>query len=78
MRRLLAEVAADTEALRARQEELEINLLLAPSKNWQEAADKARYLLALFAATPVALDPRRQKLITNVLADFRRLGWAGE
>ena len=34
---------------------------------------KPRYLLNLFAATLAAEDPRRQKLIAAVLADFKRL-----
>jgi hypothetical protein len=74
LRRLLAEVEADTRALKARQDELETNLAAAPAENWVEAAEKVRYLLCLFAATPEARDPRRQKLITNVLEDLRRLG----
>lgn len=73
LRRLLAEVAADAEALRLRQDELEAHLLAAPAANWHEAADKARYLLNLFASTLPAEDPRRQKLIAAVLADFERL-----
>ena len=73
MRRLLAEVEADHTALRLRQEELENFLLAAPAGTWQEAAEKARYLLTLFAATPAAQDPRRQKLIADVLDDFGRL-----
>ncbi len=73
MRRLLAEVEADHTALRLRQEELEKFLLAAPAGTWQEAAEKARYLLTLFAATPAAQDPRRQKLIADVLDDFGRL-----
>ena len=73
MRRLLAEVEADHTALRLRQEELEKFLLAAPAGTWHEAAEKARYLLTLFAATPTAQDPRRQKLIADVLDDFGRL-----
>ena len=73
MRRLLAEVEADHAALRLRQEELEKLLLAAPAATWHEAAEKARYLLTLFAATPAAEDPRRQKLIADVLDDFGRL-----
>ena len=73
LRRLLADVEANEEALRLRQDELESHLLAAPAANWQEAADKARYLLNLFAATIVAQDPRRQKLIAAVLADLKRL-----
>jgi hypothetical protein len=73
LRRLLAEVEANQSALRLRQEELESHLLAAPAANWHEAAEKARYLLDLFAATLTAQDPRRQKLIAAVLADFDRL-----
>jgi hypothetical protein len=73
LRRLLAEVASNEQALRATQDELEARLLAAPASNWQEAADKARYLLTLFGGTLAAQDPRRQKLIAAVLADFERL-----
>ena len=73
LRRLLADVEANENALRVRQEELESHLLAAPAMNWPEAAEKARYLLNLFAATLSAQDPRRQKLIAAVLADFDRL-----
>ena len=73
LRRLLADVEANEEALRLRQDELEAHLLAAPAANWQEAAEKARYLLNLFVATLAAQDPRRQKLIAAVLADFKRL-----
>ncbi len=73
LRRLLAEVAANEQALRATQAELEAHLTAAPASNWQEAADKARYLLTLFRATLAAEDPRRQMLIAAVLADFERL-----
>ena len=73
LRRLLADVEANEEALRLRQDELESHLLAAPATSWQEAAEKARYLLNLFAATIAAQDPRRQKLIAAVLADLKRL-----
>ena len=73
LRRLLADVEADQKALRLRQDELESHLLAAPAANWHEAAEKARYLLNLFAATLAAQDPRRQKLIDAVIADFDRL-----
>jgi hypothetical protein len=76
VRRLLAEVAADQEALRSRQDELEAQLIAAPAASWVEAAEKAQYLLKLFAATPVAQDPRRQRLIASVLEDFGRLAAA--
>ncbi|MFY9837404.1 MAG: hypothetical protein WAK55_13230 [Xanthobacteraceae bacterium] len=73
LRRLLADVEANQKALHLRQEELESHLLAAPATNWPEAAEKARYLLNLFAGTPAAEDPRRQKMIAAVLADFERL-----
>ena len=49
LRRLLSEVAANETALRLRQDELEAHLIAAPAENWHEAAEKARYLLNLFA-----------------------------
>jgi hypothetical protein len=73
IRRLLAEVEANEKALRLRQEELETQLLAAPAATWSDAAEKARYLLTLFATTPAAQDPRRQRLIEKVLDDFRHL-----
>lgn len=73
LRRLLADVETNEKALRVQQNELEAHLLAAPAANWPEAAEKARYLLNLFAATLAAEDPRRQKLIAAVLADFDRL-----
>lgn len=76
LRRLLADVAANETALRSRQAELEAHLVAAPAANWQEAAEKARYVLELFAGTLTAEDRRRQTLIAAVLADFDRL--AGE
>src|SRR5881409_98420 len=57
LRRLLADVEANEKALRLRQDELEAHLLAAPAANWREAAEKARYLLNLFAA--YHLGPRR-------------------
>jgi hypothetical protein len=73
LRRLLAEVESNERSLRQRQDELETQLLSSPAANWHDAAEKARYLLNLFAATIGAQDPRRQKLIAAVLADFKRL-----
>jgi hypothetical protein len=72
-RRRLHEVHADQEALRHRREELEKFMLSAPAANWPEAAEKARYVIQLFASTPEAVDPRRQALIASILADFARL-----
>jgi len=73
LRRMLADVEANERSLRLRQEELEAHLVAAPSANWHEAAEKARYLLNLFAATLTTQDPRRRTLIAAVLADFERL-----
>ena len=73
IRRRLAEVEADQEALRERRTDLEKFLLAAPASTWLEAADKARYLIGLLATTSLARDPRRRKLIAGVLDDFRRL-----
>jgi hypothetical protein len=78
IRRLLQGVEADQSALKLRQEELETQLISAPSHTWAEAGEKARYLIGLLAATPAARDPRRKKLIANVLEDLRRLGGVDE
>ena len=73
LRRLLSEVEANEALLRSRQNALEEQLLAAPAVTWEDAADKARYLLSLFASSPNAQDPRRQLLIARVLEDFVRL-----
>jgi hypothetical protein len=73
IRRLVAEVEANEKELRSRQEALELQLVALPAATWHDAAEKARYLLNVFATTPAAQDPRRQTLIANVLDDFRRL-----
>ena len=73
IRRLLAEVETNEASLRQRHAELEMQLLSAPATTWAEAAEKASYLLGLLSGTPVGQDPRRQKLIANVLQDFARL-----
>ena len=78
LRRLVGEVVANQKALRLRQDELESQLLAAPAANWREAAEKARYLLNLYASTPAAEDPRKQRLITAVLEDFESLTQACE
>jgi hypothetical protein len=77
VRRMLAEVEANEQTLRLRQDELESHLIAAPAANWPEAAEKARYLLNIFAATLTSQDPRRQKLIAAVLEDFARLSRDG-
>ena len=73
LRRLVAEVAANEKTLRATQEELEMQLIAASASTWEEAADKVRYLLSVFATTQSGQDPRRKILIKAVLNDFDRL-----
>lgn len=73
VRRLVTEVAVERAKLKDRQDELEKFMAAAPSQDWAHAAEKARYLLTLFAASPDAADPRRQKLIADLLGDFDRL-----
>jgi hypothetical protein len=73
LRRLLSDVAVNQGALRLRQNELEAQLMAARAESWGDAAEKARYLLNLFAASLAVEDSRRQKLIAAVLEDFDRL-----
>jgi hypothetical protein len=49
LRRLLAEVEANERTLRLRQDELEAHLADAPAASWEEAAEKVRYVLGLYA-----------------------------
>ena len=73
IRRVLHEVQANRAMLRAQQEELEGFMVAEDATTLAEAAAKARYLIQLYAATPDAQDPRRQRLIAGVLADLARL-----
>jgi hypothetical protein len=73
LRRLLAEVEANERSLRLRQEELEAHLADAPAASWEEAAEKVRYVLGLYAATLTAEDTRRRTLVEAVLEDLERL-----
>jgi hypothetical protein len=66
------EAEANEKSLR----ELEAQLVAAPAVTCPEAAEKARYLLGLFASTAIAQDARRKMLIANVLEDFVRLSAA--
>jgi hypothetical protein len=77
LRRLLADVEANEKQLRLRQDELEAHLMAAPAANWQEAAEKARYLLNPFAASLASQDPRKRQMINAVVADFKRLSGEG-
>src|SRR5688572_10550220 len=67
IRRLRAEVEAQRAALRQRQAELEEHFLAGPAATWEEAAEKARYLIMLLADMAEGRDPRRQKIIAGVL-----------
>lgn len=72
-RRLLAQVEANERALRRRREELESHLIAAPALTWADAAEKARYVIGLYAATLGTGDTQRHTLVAAVLADFERL-----
>jgi phage host-nuclease inhibitor protein Gam len=78
VRRRLHEVQSDQAELRRLQVEFEDHAAAAPSETWPEAAEKARYLNQLFAATPEARAPRRQELIAKVLDDLMRLSQSPE
>ena len=71
-RRRQRAVKSDQSALRHRQEEFERFAVTAQSASWPAVAQRARYLIQLFAATPEAQDPRRQQLIASVLDDLAR------
>ena len=73
LRRLRVEVQNDQAALKEGRDVLEKMLIGRPAEGWPEAVEKSRYLLGLFAETRAANDPRRQRLIAEVLSDFERL-----
>jgi hypothetical protein len=72
IRSALAEVETHARELRERRAAVEDHLLSAPAASWPEAADKARYVLKLYAA---ALPPEdtRHDLVAAILEDFARL-----
>ncbi len=72
-RHSLKDFEADQEALRLRQEELEVQLLAEPAETWHEVAVKAQYLIRRYAETSEAQDARRKKLIQRALGDLARL-----
>ena len=72
-RRLLAQVEANERVLRQHRDELESHLIAAPAATWAEAAEKARYVIGLYAASLGAGDTQRHTLVAAVLADFARL-----
>lgn len=72
-RRQSSVVEADQAALRHSRMELEKFLFAVPAADWPAAAQKALYLLRLFAATADARDPRLKQLIDDATADLNRL-----
>jgi hypothetical protein len=77
-RRNKSAVSADQSAIRERQASLEKFLFAGPATSWQQAADKACYLLRLFATTGEGRDPRYRQLIEDALQDFQRLAVVGK
>ena len=73
-RRHQSGVQADQEALRQGQAALEKHLFSGPAATFADAAEKAVYLLGLFAATGEGQDPRYKQLIEDTLADLRSFG----
>ena len=53
--------------------ELDTAMQAGPARTWIEAADKARFLLDRFSATPEARNARFQKLIGRAMGDLARL-----
>ena len=72
-RRHQSGVQADQEALRQGQASLEKQLFSGPAAGWTAAAEKAVYLLSLFAATGEAQDPRYKHMIEATVEDLQRL-----
>ena len=72
-RRHRSEVEADQAALQLSRAEFEKFMFAGPAADWPDAAQKALYLLRLFAATPDARHPRLKELIQDVTADLNRL-----
>jgi hypothetical protein len=73
IRHHLSEIEREEGTLQRRQVELERVLFAAPSATWMEAAERAQYLLTLFAAILDGRDPRRRQIIASVVDDLARL-----
>jgi hypothetical protein len=73
IRRILAEVENNAQALRDRQGILENQLVSVPATSWPEAAAKARYVFSLYVAELGPADTHHHDLVAAVLADFARL-----
>ena len=52
---------------------VENQILLEPARTWIDVAEKCRFLLIRYAASPDARDERVRKLIARALGDLRRL-----
>jgi hypothetical protein len=72
-RRQTGGVRADQEALRSSQAALGRYLSAGPAASWDEAGEKAAFLLRLFATTADAQDPRYKRLIDETIDDLHRL-----
>ena len=72
-RRQTGGVRADQEALRESQAALGRYLTAGPAASWDEAGEKAAFLLRLFATTADAQDPRYKRLIDETIDDLHRL-----
>jgi hypothetical protein len=73
IRRVVADVEANSKLLRDRQGVVEVRLLEVPAASWVEAAAKARYVLNLYASELAPADTHHRDLVAAVLADFARL-----
>jgi hypothetical protein len=71
IRRILAE-AENNQQTCAFARQPSDHLLSVPTDSWPEAADKARYVLSLYAAGLAPDDTHRRDLVAAVLADFAR------
>lgn len=72
-RRMKRDIKSNEKVLRERQQELQAAMIAKPAQSWEAAAQKAEYLISLLAGRADMRDPRLQKLMTAVLADFARL-----
>jgi hypothetical protein len=70
LRGALAEVDTHAMELRERRAAIEDHLLSFVAASWPEAADKARYVLKLYAAGLPPEDTRHRDLIAAILADL--------
>ncbi len=57
----------------AKPEDIEQSFLDAPARSWSDVAAKAKYLLEIFSTTPEAGQPRRKKLVAQVLNELDAL-----